>query len=86
MEVPQLLLAREKAEQEIRVAQAKQPAQLLVHGDFLYILDHGWLFQFDANSLELKNVHNLDFLRRQKMRELEAQEQRRAKQKQGERR
>ncbi|NCO37887.1 MAG: hypothetical protein COZ06_03505 [Armatimonadetes bacterium CG_4_10_14_3_um_filter_66_18] len=72
--VPDLLAAREKAEQEIRIAQAKQPAQLLASEDSLYVLDRNWLFQFDVKTLELKNMQNLDMLRDQHMRKFMEQQ------------
>jgi hypothetical protein len=74
--VPELLAAREKAEQEIRLARAKQPAQLLASEDSLYVLDGSWLFLFDAKTLELKNMQNLDMLKEQHMRKFEEQERR----------
>lgn len=74
MKVQDVLARREKREHELRLAQAKQPPQLLVHGQWLYVLDHGWLLQFDAESLEMKHICNLDMLKQQHMRELELKE------------
>ena len=84
MEVPELLAARDKAEQEMHLARAKQAPQMLVHEGSLFLLDREWLFQFDVKTLEVKNVHNLEILRHEFMEKFEQerhqQEQQRRKQ------
>ena len=77
MEVADLLATREKAEHERRLARAKQSPQMLVHEGSLFLLDAEWLFQFDVKTLEVKNVHNLELLRRDFMRDLEREERER---------
>lgn len=76
MDVPEMIANREKLEQQMQLAEAKQEPQLLINGDFLYVLDKGWLFLFEAETLELKNMEHLDMLRHQFMREREAEEHR----------
>lgn len=78
-----LLREQRKFEIEMEKERIKQPPTLLVHGDSLFVVRGPWLYQFDLQTLELKNMQNLDFLtdrffqkmKQEKLREREGGEQ-----------
>jgi len=75
MTLEELLAAQHEQERAIQLERAKVQPQMLVHEGALFVLaDREWLYLFDAQTLELKNMQNLELLRHEFREELEEQE------------
>lgn len=60
-----------EAMQRMMAQQRAPQPQLLLHENRLFVLDREWLFQFDAQTLELKSMQNLDLLRHEFMQKMQ---------------
>jgi len=88
MDLADFLAQQQDHERAMQLERSKQPASLLIHEDSLFVLvDKEWLYQFDAETLELKNMQNLQLLRQDFMQRLERErrEQRAPERDEGER-